>query len=122
MGPGILPSTVIKQPTLVVIGDLPSVIGCKKVSPAIVLIAVGSNILRLSQLAYGIWILTAAENIAPGIIFPGIGVAACLVILPDQLVQAVIDVGALGGGQPAPYFGVYPNKLPFVPQKQCLLV
>ena len=45
-----------------------------------------------SQLTGSIRILTPASDITAGIVGPGVGVATCLVILPDQLVSRIVFV------------------------------
>jgi hypothetical protein len=70
---------------------------CQQVAPAAVTIGIADRVGGSSQRPRGIGILFAAFDIARIVVCPDMGKAACLVILPGQLVGRVVGVAVNRG-------------------------
>ena len=90
--PGVGPSAVGEHIADGVAGDGDAVIAGEQVAPGIGGVAIGHRILDSTQGASGVGILTAGEDVAGVVVGPGVGEVSCLVVLPDQLVLAMVCI------------------------------
>lgn len=92
MLPSVAPGAVIEQIANGIVFQGLAVVGGEQIAPLAVTVGIGDGTLKTTQATCYIRKLHALYNIACIVIFPGVGEAACLVILPDQLIRAVVDI------------------------------
>ena len=92
VSPQVVPSAVAAEIADVIKLYLLPIVAGEQVSPGVVIITVGYGVGGGSQCAGGVGIFLAVEDIAGRVVFPSVGEAACLVILPKELVGGVIHI------------------------------
>ena len=65
----------------------------QQVAPVAVAVGVGDGVQHFAQASRGVGIFLAGLDIARVVILPHPGLAQLLVVLPDELVGGVIDIG-----------------------------
>ena len=62
------------------------------INTVVIAIGISDGICGCSQFTCSVGVLIPEQDIACVIVFPGVGKLICLVILPDQLILAVINI------------------------------
>jgi len=75
-----------------IIGNITAVEGGQQIAPLCIIIPISFGGCRCSRSAGGISVFIGSQNIARIIVCPCAGIVQRLIILPDQLVLAVIDI------------------------------
>ena len=83
----------------------------QQVTPVAVAVGVGDCIRRRAQRPGGVGVLRPGGDVACVVVSPDMGEAARLIVLPDQLVGAVVDVGCGVGAVVTVFFVRIPSAL-----------
>ena len=97
--PCIVPCAVRQRITDGIIGDAFAIVGCQQVTPLRIALDIIDSTYNCAQRAGGIGIGLFAGNITGVVVGPHPSPARGLVILPDQLIGAIVGIGFRKGGQ-----------------------
>ena len=91
--PSVGPRAVVGRIAGVIMLNGNTVVGHQQVAPVTVAVGVGDCIRRCAERPGGVGIFRPGGDVACVVVSPDMGEAAGLIVLPDQLVGAVVDVG-----------------------------
>ena len=96
MPPSVCPRAVIEGVADLVVGNGDTVVSRQQIAPRAVAVGIRHIVLHRAKRAGGIVVTAELDNIARVVVRPSVGKAPGLIVLPDQLVGRVIDIGGVG--------------------------
>ena len=84
MLPSVVPCAVGEGIANFIIGNGVTVVLRQQIAPFVLTVDVGDGALGRSQRTDRVGVFLAVQDVARTVIFPGVGKATCLIILPDQ--------------------------------------